>query len=413
MRRICLYLTVMLLAAVWSWTVAGATDWPQWRGPNRDGHVTDVVLPGTWPKALKEDWKVTVGIGHSSPVMADGRIYIFARQGDDEVLLCLDATKGSEIWRSANPAAYTMHPAALGHGKGPKSTPVVSNGAVYTFGITGVLSAHDARTGKVKWRQEFSRQYPNTSPLYGTAMSPMIESGVLLAHVGGQDKGALIALASETGAVKWKNETDGPAYSSPIVVTLAGVRQVVTFMQKDVVGVDFATGKLLWRIPAKSGYDTNSVTPVLYRDMLIVGREDQGLTAFRLTKSGSELAPREVWSNKENELYLNSPVLDGNQLIGFSVRNKGQVFSIDADTGKTLWQSPGRLGENAAVLNLAGKAMLFLTNDANLILQPTGAKSYAPAVQYTVATSQTWAHPLVFGNRILVKDDSTLRSLAF
>jgi outer membrane protein assembly factor BamB len=412
MRRICFYLTVMLLAAVWSETVNGA-DWPQWRGPNRDGHVTDVVLPGTWPKALKEDWKITVGIGHSSPVIADGRIYVFARQGEDEVLLCLDATKGNEIWRSANTIAYTMHPAALGHGKGPKSTPLVTNGAVYTFGITGVLSAHDARTGKVKWRQEFSRQYPNTSPLYGTAMSPIVESGVLLTHVGGQDKGALIAFSAETGAVKWRNETDGPAYSSPIVVTLAGVRQLVTFMQKDVVGVDLVTGKLLWRIPAKSGYDTNSVTPVLYRDMLIVGREDQGLTAFRLIKSGTELVPREVWSNKENELYLSSPVLDGNQLIGFSVRNKGQVFSIDADTGKTLWQSPGRLGENAAVLNLAGKVLLLLTNDANLIVHPAGAKSYAPVAQYTVASSQSWAHPLVFGNRILVKDDSTLRSFAF
>jgi outer membrane protein assembly factor BamB len=393
-------------------TAMGNADWPQWRGPNRDGKVVEVSLPQTWPKQLKEEWKVKVGVGHSSPVLADGRVYVFARQGEEEVLLCLDALTGKEIWRSVNSIAYEMHPAARSHGKGPKSTPVVSNGNVYTFGITGVLSSHDVRTGKVKWRQEFSKQYPSTSPLYGTAMSPVVDSGLLIAHVGGHDKGALTAFDAETGSVKWSNESDGPAYSSPIVVTLAGVRQVVTFMQKDVAGVELATGKLWWKIPAKSAYDTNAVTPIVYRDMLVIGREDQGLTAFRLVKRGAEMTPQEVWSNKENELYMNTPVVQGNQLVGLSVRNKGQFFSIDADTGKTLWQSPGRMGENAAIVNLADKIVLLLTNDANLIVQPTSAKAYTPAAQYTVATSQTWAHPLVFDKHILIKDEETLVSLA-
>ena len=122
--------------------------------------VADASIPAVWPKALKEEWKVTVGMGHSSPVVANGKIYVFARQGEEEVLLCLDAVTGKEIWKSSQPIAYEMHPAAMGHGKGPKSTPVVSNGNVYTFGISGVLSCHDARTGKLKWRHEFSKQYP-------------------------------------------------------------------------------------------------------------------------------------------------------------------------------------------------------------------------------------------------------------
>ncbi|HXD30506.1 MAG TPA: PQQ-binding-like beta-propeller repeat protein [Pyrinomonadaceae bacterium] len=387
-------------------------DWPQWRGPNRDAKVVDAKLPNTWPKTLKEEWKVPVGIGHASPVVVAGKIYVFARQGDEEVLMSLNAATGKEIWRSSQPIEYKMHPAATGHGKGPKSTPVVNKANVYTFGISGVLSCHDAATGKVKWRREFSKEYKETSPWFGVAMSPVIDNGVLFAHVGGHDKGALTAFDAETGNVKWKNDLDGPAYGSPLVVTLAGVRQVVNFTQKEFIGVDAATGKLLWRLPAKSQYEENSPTVAVYKDTLIISREAMGLSAIRVTKQGAELVPQEVWNNKDNQLYLNSPVVQGNVVYGMSSAKKGQFFAIDADTGKTLLQSPGRMGENAAILNLAGKVLFFLTNDAKLIVQPIGPAEYAPLAEYTVASSPTWAHPVVLGNRILVKDENTLASLA-
>ncbi len=402
------------ILAVWTiilFTVPSyAQDWPQWRGPNRDGSAP--ALSSQWPKALKEEWKVTVGVGHSSPVVADGKIYVFARQGEEETLLCLDAATGKEIWRSSQPISFEMHPAATAHGKGPKSTPVVNKGSVFTLGISGVLSAHDARTGKLKWRHEFSKQYPKTWPAYGTAMSPIVDHGLVIAHVGGQDKGALIAFDAETGTVKWTNDMDGPAYASPILATLAGVRQLVTFVQKDFVGVDAATGKLLWKLPAKSEYDENNVTAISYKDMLIFSREKQGLVAIRLAKQSGEIVPQEVWNNKENMLYMSTPVLQGSTLFGFSALKKGQFFALDADTGKTLWQGPGRVGENAALLNVGGSVFVALTNEANLIVLPVNAKEYAPSVQYTVANSPTWAHPVVLGNRILIKDETTLRSLS-
>jgi outer membrane protein assembly factor BamB len=385
-------------------------DWPQWRGPNRDGNAP--ALPSELPKTLKEEWKVTVGVGHSSPVMSNGNIYIFARQGEEETLLCLDAATGKEIWKSSQPISFEMHPAATGHRKGPKSTPVIYKGGVFTLGISGVLSAHDARTGKLKWRYDSSKQFAKTWPLYGTAMSPIVDHDLVIAHVGGPDKGALIAFDAETGTVKWTNDMDGPAYASPILVTLAGVRQVVTFMQKDFVGVDAATGKLLWKLPSKTEYDENNITAISYKDMLIFAREKQGLVAIRLAKDGEQIVPKQVWNNTENMLYMSTPVVQGNTLLGFSVLKKGQFFALDAETGKTIWQGPGRMGENAALLNAGGSAFLALTNDGNLIVLPVNAKEYAPSMQYTVANSPTWAHPVVAGKHILIKDETTLRSLS-
>jgi outer membrane protein assembly factor BamB len=405
-------LKYLLIVAI---TLAAAglaiADWPQWRGPNRDGYVADASIPQTWPKTLQTEWKVPVGIGHASPVAANGKIYVFARQNEEEVLRALDAKTGKEIWKSSLPVTYQMHPAASGHGKGPKSTPIVKLGNVYTFGISGVLSAHDAETGKLKWRHDFAKSYPKTSPLFGTAMSPIVEDGVLIAHVGGHDKGALIAFDAQSGQIKWSNEADGPAYSSPMLVTLAGTRQVVTFMQKDLVGVDFANGKLLWKLPAKSQYDENMNTAVAYKDLLIFSREEQGLTAIRLAKQNNEIVPQQVWVNKDSELYMSSPVLQGSVIVGMTARQKGQFFAVNADTGATVWQSPGRMGDNAAILNLGNKVLLFLTNDANLIVQPANAKAYAPVTQYSVASSPTWAHPLILGKRILIKDETTLTSL--
>ncbi|HSQ19050.1 MAG TPA: PQQ-binding-like beta-propeller repeat protein, partial [Blastocatellia bacterium] len=231
LKKLTMHLCFVVALAT---NVAFAQDWPQWRGPNRDGVVASFTTPREWPDKLKTIWKVPVGIGHSSPVVVGRRVYTHSRQDENEVVSCFDLETGKQLWRDTYPTPYMMNPAAVSHGKGPKSTPVIYNNKLYTFGISGILSCYDTATGKVIWRKEFSREFKATSPLYGAATSPVVYNNLVIVHVGGNDSGALTAFDAETGVVKWSWTGEGPAYASPIVFDFSGTNQIVTQTQKSI-----------------------------------------------------------------------------------------------------------------------------------------------------------------------------------
>ena len=181
---------VLGLALLWAaGSASAAENWSQWRGANRDGVALEVAPRKEWPQELQLKWQIEVGLGHSSPVVAGERVYVFTRQDDKETVRAISQADGKDIWRKSYPAPYEVSPPAAGHGKGPKSTPVVADGRLFTLGISGILSCWDAESGELKWRKEFSKQFKHTSPLYGTAMSPLIDHGRLIVHVGGHDSG--------------------------------------------------------------------------------------------------------------------------------------------------------------------------------------------------------------------------------
>jgi outer membrane protein assembly factor BamB len=388
-----------------------AQDWPEWRGPGRDGAVASFSMPKAWPDQLKVEWKLEVGAGHSSPIVAGRRVYLHSRQDEREVVSCIDLGTGKLLWKDSYTVPYMMNPAAMGHGKGPKSTPVISGARLYTLGISGILSCYDAVAGKLKWRKEFSKEFKSTSPYFGTAMSPLVDRGLLIAHVGGHDSGALTAFDAETGEVRWSWKGDGPGYASPIVAELEGARQVITQSQQNIIGVSAATGELLWQIPFATEYVQNIVTPVAYKQTLIFSGLDKGTMAVKVVKRAGKWATEQVWQNPEVSMYMNSPVVSGDYLFGFSHKRKGQFFCLDARTGKTLWTSNGREGDNAVMLS-AGAVLFILTDAAELTVAKNDAKAFERLKKYTVAGSPTWAHPVVLGHSILIKDALTLALLS-
>jgi outer membrane protein assembly factor BamB len=378
-------------------------DWPQWRGPNRDGSGATFSEPTAWPEKLATRWTITVGSGHSSPVLAGNRIYLHSRQQENEVISAFDAASGKVLWQDRYPAPYRMNSAAEGHGPGPKSTPVVTGGRVVTLGISGILSALDANSGKVLWR----KPAPSALPLYGTAMSPIVDGSLVIAHVGGHDNGALTAFDTATGAEKWKWSGDGPGYASPVIATLGGTRQLITQSQERLVAVSVADGRLLWDEPLQTPYTQNSVSPLIYKDLVIYGGLEHPVVAIRPANKGGKWVAEKVWENAAEGMYMSSPVIVGSTLYGMSNRNRGHFFAVDLTTGKTLWATRGREAENAALVS-AGNLLFILKNDAELVIARPNPASFEVLRRYTVAETPTWAHPVIDGNRVFVKDAEKL-----
>jgi outer membrane protein assembly factor BamB len=235
----------------------------------------------------------------------------------------------------------------------------------------------------------------------------VVDGSLVIVYTGGNTQGALTAFDAATGAEKWSWKGDGPAYASPIVVELAGTRQVVTQSRNNIIGVSAATGALLWQIPFKTAYAQNIVTPVLYRDTLIFSGIANPVMGVKVVKHGAEWTTETVWQNKDFSMYMSSPVVSGDLLFGFTERKHGQFFCLKPGDGTTLWSSDGRQADNAAIV-AAGSVWLILTPDANLIVARQSDKAFEPLRKYSVADSPTWAHPVVLGHGILIKDATNL-----
>jgi outer membrane protein assembly factor BamB len=380
-----------------------AQDWPQWRGPTRDGRVSSFREPASWPEGLKQQWRVEVGLGYATPLLVGNRLYVFTRQGEEEVMSALDATSGKVIWRASYAAPFQMVGATARHGAGPKSTPAFANGRLFTLGMTNIVTAFDAASGKQLWQKPATK----AQPAFHTAMSPVVDGNQMIVHVGGPGDGALTAFDAATGNVRWAWTDDSPAYGSPIVIDLDGTRQVVTFTHQYLVGVNVATGELLWRRPFRTPSNTTSQTPILFRDTVIQTGRDNGVTAFRVVRRDGMWTTEDVWQTKEVSLHMTNGVVVDGVLYGLSHLNAGQYFALDLATGKVLWKSEPRQAENAAMVH-AGDTIFSLEDDGEMVVMKASREGMNVVRRYDVAESQTWAQPTISGSRVYVKDVSNL-----
>ncbi len=383
--------------------------WSQWRGPARDGVASSFTVPTAWPAQLTKRWQATVGLGHASPVVSGNRVVVHSRLANREVVAAYDLQSGKPLWQDGVDAPYTMNTAATGHGPGPKSTPTIADGRVFTLGISGIFSAHDLATGKLLWR----KTAPPTPPEFGTASSPLMDGGTVIAFLGStasggpstslRASGALTAMDAATGTVKWRWTGDGVSYASPILATLGGTRQVITQSQNRMVSVDAASGQLLWSVALKTPYEQNSVTPLLIGDLVLYAGLENPTIALRVAKTGARWETTPAWRNEDVSMYMSSPALAGTAVYGLSTKNRGQFFALDAATGKTLWTSRGREAENASIVR-AGDFLLIGTTNSELVVAKANPARFEEVKRYTVADSAMWAHPAFAGRTIIVKD---------
>jgi outer membrane protein assembly factor BamB len=380
---------------------SSAQDYPQWRGRTRDGAASGFIAPKVWPEKLTRRWKVQVGEGYATPIVVGDKVYAFTRRNTQETLLALNAATGKLVWQNG----YSAPPLATGsgaakHGDGPKATPLFHQGKIYTLGLSGILSAFDAKTGKLVWQH----LAPPEAPYYGMAVSPLGDKDLIIVHPGSH--GPLTAFDAATGKVKWMATGDS-AWASPIVVELGGTRQVVSMTSKSVISVAVKDGALLWQYPWKSSGTSSTMTPIAVGDTLLVASQKMPITALRPTLRDGKWMVEVVWENKEVSLFLSNPVLIGETLFGLSERSSGQFFALDAKSGRTLWLGQPREAMNTAIIKAS--ELLFLLNDnAELIVARSNRNGFEPLKRYTVADSATWAQPAISGQRIFVKDVSAL-----
>jgi outer membrane protein assembly factor BamB len=389
---------------------AVAQDWPQWRGPGRDAVAKGFTAPSSWPERLTKKWSTEVGDGVATPALVGDRLYVHARQGGDEVIRCLDAATGTEIWQDkyATPGVR----GSASSFPGPRASPAVAEGKVFTLGVHGTTSCLDAATGKLLWRKN---DFEGSEPQFATSASPLIVDGMAIYQLGGNRRGGLVAYDLESGEAKWKWEGDGAAYASPVLMTVNGVESIVAVTAGNLVIVSLADGKEVW-IGRYSQGRYNATTPIVFGETVVYAGEGSGTTAEKFFKKDDAVTSEIVWKNGDNSLIYNTPVLKDKALYGLSNNNK--LFCVNMEGGETTWSADlpssgggggggrGRGGYGSVVD--AGSVLFALSPAGELVVFEPNPKEYKQLASYKVASGGAYAYPVISGNRVFIKDTSAV-----
>lgn len=388
--------------------------WPGLLGPQRDGWAKHFKVPARWPKQLKKDWSVEVGTGYGSPLVEGQRVYQHARQGEEEVVWCFDLASGKQIWRKSYNNPFKVGGGGERHGKGPKSCPVMADGRLFTLSITGMIHAWDVESGSLLWRKDYRGKWEKgNQPNWGVSTSPIVDGERLIVHLGNDEAGALMAFDVKSGREVWKQGEHGTSYSSPLLVEIAGVRQVVQWNHETLAGVESRTGKLLWEYPAPHrSHNQNMPTPVFHKGRILLGGENRGIKCLEPLLKDGKWSVNRLWHQRKVALDMSTAVINGDHLYGMSHFKMGQIFCLDPRDGTIRWLSEGRIGQNVAFLALEGHVAALRSNGELRIIAADPA-GYRARASYRVAPDQTWAPPVLLDSRILIKDLNRLTLWSF
>jgi outer membrane protein assembly factor BamB len=393
----CLTLTLTLTLS--------AADWPQFLGPNRDGTTTESVEP--WKGDIKPTWKKPVGEAHSSPVVADGIVYAFyqPRGKNADALAAFDAKTGEMKWEKS----YERPEFKPLFGNGPRSTPAVAGGKVFTLGGTGILACWDAKTGDLAWKVDTLKEFNAKNLFFGVSTSPIVVDDKVVVMVGGKGAG-VVAFDAKTGKTAWQATDDPASYSSPILAD----KQLIFLTGANLLGLSL-TGEQLWSVPFKDRLNESSTTPVVMGDVVIGSSVTAGSIAVRLVTKDGKVSTEQVWKNPKLTCYFSTPVIVGEYL--YMVNGAATLTNptitlrcVEAKTGKVAWEKTGVGRFHAAITRCgpAGKEKLLMLDDNGFLslLEPD-PKGYKELARSKVC-GQTWAHPALVGDQLFLRDDNEL-----
>jgi outer membrane protein assembly factor BamB len=393
--------TFVILGAI---DFSRAADWPQFLGPNRNGISGEATLLKSWSKeGPKVLWEKQVGEGYSGPVVVGGTLIVFHRKGDQEVVEALNAETGKEQWTFAYDTAYQDD---LGKGDGPRSTPLVADGLVYTLGAEGKVHCLELKTGKKLWERDFAKDHPFRKGFFGVATSPIVEGNNLVINVGSKTAG-IVALDKKTGKETWKATNHEASYSSPVAATIQGKRQLLFLTREGFVSLDPETGKVIhekrWR--SRMAASVNAATPVVIDNQVFLSAcYGTGAVLLNIAKDGLE----EVWKGDETlSNHYDTSVYHDGHLYGLDGRQEqgAQLRCVELKTGKVAWTETGF---GCASLILADGRYFALAENGDLVLFEASPKAYRELARAAVLTGPCRS-PLALANgRLYARDNKKL-----
>jgi outer membrane protein assembly factor BamB len=379
---------------------AQAADWPQFLGPQRNGTSTESGLLSSWPaKGPPKVWTMEIGSGYSGPVIAGQHLIVFERTGNEEVVECLEAATGKSRWRFAYPTAYQVD---YGKGDGPRATPLVAGGRVFTLGAEGRLHCLALDTGAKVWARDLQEDYHFPKGFFGLATSPLLVGERLLVNVGGREAG-IVAFAAGSGKELWRATSDEASYSSPVAATIAGRLQVFFLTREGLVSVDPASGHVFFRTPWRSRFraSVNAATPLVMNDLVFVSASYN--TGALLVRVGKEKA-EEVWQSDEVlSNHYNTSIHSEGYLYGCDGRQEegARLRCVELQTGKVKWTQEG-FGCGSAIL--ADGKLIVLAEDGDLVMVVPSPKGYEEKARAKLLNRPCRA-PLALANGFLYARD--------
>ena len=393
-----LLITLVLTAGV---VTIAADDWPQWRGPRRDGVSKETGLLKDWPaNGPRLAWRSGgIGEGYSSFAVADGRLYTLGARQNTEYVFAFAAATGEKIWEVANGRRFNND-----RGDGPRGTPTIDGDRVYVFGSSGDLTVLDAATGKVFWTQNLLQKYGGSNISWGLSESPLVLSDRIIVTPGGRGA-SIVALRKTDGSLIWKSQSDEPGYSSALLHPVGTIQQAVVFTAERALGIDVNDGRVLWSYNRVANRTANIATPIARGNHVFLSSDyGTGAGLLALTPDGNGIKAREVYFTNEMRNHHASSVLVGDYLYGFS---SSILTAMHFETGKVAWRDRS-VGKGSLVF--ADDRLYLFSENGVVGLAEANPQKYVEHGRFQLRTGNlpTWSHPVVSGGKLFIRDQDTL-----